>query len=102
MTMFIALNENKNLIHITDAVRGLACNCICFECGETVLARKGNIKEHHFAHANNKDSCTIHPESVLHKYAKQKNIYAKIFLHFAAHCAIIDCIPLLCCRALPG
>jgi hypothetical protein len=38
----------------------------------------------------------------LHKYAKQKNIYAKIFLHFAAHCAIIDCIPLLCCRALPG
>ena len=69
--MFIALNENKNLIHITDAVRGLACNCICFECGETVLARKGNIKEHHFAHANNKDSCTIHPESVLHKYAKQ-------------------------------
>lgn len=69
--MFIALDENKNLIHITDAVRGLACNCTCFECGETVLARKGDIKEHHFAHANNKDSCTIQPESVLHKYAKQ-------------------------------
>lgn len=69
--MLIALDENKNLIHITDAVRGLACNCTCFECGEIVLARKGEIKEHHFAHASNKDSCTIQPESVLHKYAKQ-------------------------------
>lgn len=69
--MLIALDENKNLIHITDAVRGLACNCTCFECGEIVLARKGEIKEHHFAHASNKDSCAIQPESVLHKYAKQ-------------------------------
>lgn len=71
MTMLIALDETKNLIHITDAVRGLACNCTCFECGEIVLARKGEIKEHHFAHASNKDSCAIQPESVLHKYAKQ-------------------------------
>lgn len=71
MTMFIALDENKKLVHITNVVRGLACNCTCFECGETILARKGDIKEHHFAHANNKDSCTIQPESVLHKYAKQ-------------------------------
>ena len=69
--MLIALDENKNLIHITDAVRGLACNCTCFECGEIVLARKGEIKEHHFAHASNKDSCAIQPESVLHIYAKQ-------------------------------
>ena len=33
--------------------------------------RKGEIKEHHFAHASNKESCTINPESVLHKYAKE-------------------------------
>ena len=71
MTMLVALNENKNLIHITEAVRGLACNCTCFECGETVLARKGEINEHHFAHASNKESCAINPESVLHKYAKE-------------------------------
>lgn len=71
MTMFIALNENKKLIHINNTVRGLACNCTCFECGESVLARKGEIKEHHFAHINNKESCVIHPESVLHKYAKE-------------------------------
>lgn len=71
MTMLVALNENKNLIHITEAVRGLACNCTCFECGETVLARKGEINEHHFSHTSNKESCAINPESVLHKYAKE-------------------------------
>ncbi|MEB5929185.1 competence protein CoiA family protein [Acinetobacter schindleri] len=71
MTMYIALDENKNLVNIKDAERGLACQCTCFECGETVIARKGEIKEHHFAHASNKESCTINPESVLHKYAKE-------------------------------
>src|SRR5690606_24553787 len=71
MTMYIALDENKNLINIKDADRGLACNCTCFECGEAVIARKGEIKEYHFAHASNKASCTINPESVLHKYAKE-------------------------------
>lgn len=43
----------------------------CFECGEPVVARKGEKNEHHFAHLNNKESCTIHPESILHKFAKQ-------------------------------
>ena len=71
MTMNIALDENKNLVSIEYAKRGLACNCTCFECGEPVIARKGEIKEHHFAHVSNKKSCTINPESVLHKYAKE-------------------------------
>jgi hypothetical protein len=69
--MYIALDENKKLVDIKDVERGLACQCTCFECGETVIARKGEIKEHHFAHASNKESCTINPESVLHKYAKE-------------------------------
>ena len=59
------------MVDIKDVERGLACQCTCFECGETVIARKGEIKEHHFAHASNKESCTINPESVLHKYAKE-------------------------------
>ncbi len=71
MTMYVALNENNNLVQIENVERGLACKCTCFECGETVIARKGDIKEHHFAHASNKESCNINPESVLHKYAKE-------------------------------
>ena len=71
MTMYVALNENNNLVQIENVERGLACKCTCFECGETVIARKGDIKEHHFSHASNKESCNINPESVLHKYAKE-------------------------------
>lgn len=71
MTMYIALDEHNNLVNIQQVERGLACNCTCFECGEVVIARKGEIKEHHFAHASNKESCTINLESVLHKYAKE-------------------------------
>ena len=71
MTMYIALNEDNKLVNIKQVERGLACQCTCFECGEAVIARKGEIKEHHFAHASNKVSCTINSESVLHKYAKE-------------------------------
>lgn len=77
MTMYVAFNENKKLVHIKDVMSGLSCGCVCFECGERVLARKGDINEHHFAHFNNKESCIINAESVLHKYAKQVILDAK-------------------------
>ena len=91
--MLIALDENNRLLHIDQAERGLACNCTCFECGESVLARKGEIIEHHFAHANNKDSCVINPESLLHKYAKDI-----IMVLFAADWAIVFCRKYSKCR----
>lgn len=71
MTMSVALDETNHLISISQAERGLACNCFCFECGEPVLAKKGEKNEHHFAHISNKESCNINPESILHKFAKQ-------------------------------
>ncbi len=71
MSMSIAVNEQKQIVNVKQVERGLACMCFCFECGEPVVARKGEKNEHHFAHFNNKESCTIHPESILHKFAKQ-------------------------------
>ena len=71
MSMSIAVNEQKQIVNVKQVERGLACMCFCFECGEPVLARKGEKNEHHFAHSSNKESCTIHPESILHKFAKQ-------------------------------
>nr|MBH7777714.1 hypothetical protein [Clostridioides difficile] len=71
MTMFVALDQNGRLITIESALRGLACDCTCASCGETVLARKGLIREHHFAHHSNKESCYIQRESLLHLYAKE-------------------------------
>lgn len=80
MLMKVAVNKPNQLVNIQQVERGLACQCFCFECGESVVAKKGDIKEHHFAHASNKESCYISPESILHKYAKevimtQKQIY---------------------------
>lgn len=71
MSMFVALDQNGQLITIENALRGLACNCICACCGEPVVARKGLIREHHFSHHSNKESCFINRESLLHLYAKE-------------------------------
>lgn len=71
MTMFIALDQNGRLITIENALRGIACNCACVSCGEPVIARKGLIREHHFAHVSQKESCNIQRESLLHLYAKE-------------------------------
>lgn len=71
MLMNIAINDLDKIVGIKQVERGLACNCYCFECGEPVVARKGEKNEHHFAHSSNKESCHINPESILHKFAKQ-------------------------------
>lgn len=71
MTMFVALNQAGKLTAIENAERGLACDCTCIGCGETVVARKGSIRGHHFAHRSNKESCIIQPETLLHLYAKE-------------------------------
>lgn len=71
MSMFVALDLNGQLITIENAVRGLACNCTCACCGEPVVARKGLIREHHFSHQSNKESCFIQRETLLHLYAKE-------------------------------
>ena len=41
MTMSVALDKTNKLISIEHAERGLACDCFCFECGEPVVAKKG-------------------------------------------------------------
>ena len=71
MSMFVALDPYGHLITIENAMRGLACNCTCACCGEPVVARKGLIREHHFSHHSNKESCFIQRESLLHLYAKE-------------------------------
>jgi hypothetical protein len=41
------------LIGIDDAENGLKCNCICYSCGGKLIARKGDERQHHFAHHKN-------------------------------------------------
>lgn len=58
------------IVHIADVPRGLACDCRCSGCGGVLVARKGELKEHHFAHQS-AAPCAHAFESALHKLAKQ-------------------------------
>ncbi len=54
--------------HISEVVSGLKCDCSCPDCEGQLIARKGKIKEHHFAHQTDNPNCN--PESIIHKTAK--------------------------------
>lgn len=57
-------------MHISDVPRGLACACVCVDCGEPLLARKGSKRRAHFAHAN-PTACSGGAETALHLIAKE-------------------------------
>lgn len=42
--------SDGELLHISEAARGEACNCFCPHCQMPLAAKKGNVKIHHFAH----------------------------------------------------
>lgn len=65
--------RNGTFVHISEVDRGLDCDSVCPECGMPLVAKKGFIRTHHFAHAS-----TSHPpgcggeiESAIHQYAKK-------------------------------
>lgn len=57
-------------VRISEVESGLECNCICPECKTPLIARKGQIRQHHFAHSSDTD-CTGGVESSLHWVAKK-------------------------------
>lgn len=64
--------KDKDVVHVSKVERGKACGCVCLDCGDPVVAKKGEIKEWHFSHVggmpNSLSSCS--GESVRHKAAK--------------------------------
>lgn len=62
------LREGR-LVHIGEAVQGRRCNCVCPECLQPLIAKKGAKNLHHFAHDWNAD-CPGALESALHLAAK--------------------------------
>ena len=54
---------------IDEVEQGLACNCVCPGCGRPLVAKKGPVRVHHFAHQG--ESCTTGAETALHWMAKQ-------------------------------
>lgn len=60
-----ALDSEKELLHISEAESG-ANGYLCPICHQELIAKKGQIKEHHFAHKNHVEA----HESPLHYAAK--------------------------------
>ncbi|MBI5774692.1 MAG: hypothetical protein HZA89_13230 [Verrucomicrobia bacterium] len=62
--------KDEMLVHISEAQRGLACACVCPRCKEPLIARKGTITVHHFAHHKGAE-CAKAVETALHLASKQ-------------------------------
>lgn len=63
--------STKRLIHIEDAENGLACGCVCPECGDKLEAVNNGLKRaHHFRHSNGAD-CPNARMTALHMLAQQ-------------------------------
>jgi len=58
----------KKAVHISEVNRGRWADAECAECGDNLVARKGDQRRHHFAHVSDSDCLG---EGNLHKYAKQ-------------------------------
>ncbi|MEI8202453.1 MAG: competence protein CoiA family protein [Bacteroidota bacterium] len=62
--------RDNELVTIEDVESGLKCNCICPSCKKQLIARKGNINDHHFAHLENSD-CGQAIETIVHRLSKE-------------------------------
>ncbi len=58
------------LMHVSQVPRGLSCGCVCPVCSEHLVAKQGQHREHHFAHAIG-GLCRYARETALHLAAKE-------------------------------
>jgi len=61
--------RNDALVHVSAVESGLKCDCYCPGCGGAMIAKKGNLKIHHFAHQQ--AECAYGLETTLHLMAKE-------------------------------
>lgn len=79
--------KSGRLVEVVEVLSGLRCECVCPGCQKDLIARKGDINAHHFAHAHERDSdlCEYGTETAIHLMAKQilceeKMIFAPLAL----------------------
>ena len=58
------------ITHIETVERGLKCGCVCPACGKPLVAKKGTVMMHHFAHHAGQN-CEYGYETSLHLAAKE-------------------------------
>ncbi|WP_424140418.1 competence protein CoiA family protein [Roseomonas chloroacetimidivorans] len=64
------LAPNGRLVAVADVPRGKQIDVVCPQCKAILVARKGEVLRHHFAHANDA-SCAGSYETMLHLLGKQ-------------------------------
>ncbi|MFI3253844.1 MAG: competence protein CoiA family protein [Eubacteriales bacterium] len=62
--------KNGELIHVDQVESGEKCGCFCPACHGKLIARKGAVKRHHFAHKA-EGNCSHAYETTLHLLAKK-------------------------------
>ena len=50
-----AVDADGNFRDVASVARGLQCGCFCADCKGPLVAKKGDIKAHHFAHHDRRD-----------------------------------------------
>jgi uncharacterized repeat protein (TIGR04076 family) len=63
-----ARSRSGTLAHISQVDNGKACQCTCLACGEALIARQGEIREHSFAHQGG-TQCKHALDAMLHAVA---------------------------------
>jgi hypothetical protein len=68
LNVFAEDKSTGNIVHVSEVLRGNACDCICIKCGNELQARKGEARRHHFKHITDAE---CDGETILHKLAKK-------------------------------
>lgn len=79
--------RGETLLHVSEVERGAACGCVCPACGGNLVARKGEINIHHFAHADGRE-CRRAAETTLHRLAKASLLQAGYILLPAPYASV--------------
>lgn len=62
--------QGNQLVHVGEVAKGLGCHCVCVVCGARLIAKKGSVRVHHFAHEA-ETGCQGAAETALHLLAKE-------------------------------
>lgn len=62
--------KNGKVVTIDEVESGFACNCVCPACQTRLVAKKGKVREHHFAHDKG-SICEYGYQTSLHLMAKE-------------------------------
>lgn len=98
MKNLFAFDEDGLLIHINQVDKKQKANYFCIKCEEQLIARKGKIREHHFAH---KPGPICNYESYLHKlgkllfyetYTKCLNEKEPFYVQYATKKTCVSCV----------